>query len=212
MIRNLLNICIYIIIGIIIPLSGAWHLIVSPQMMSVIFFMMVMLLSQPVMKIEKTTQHADTDRGSFYYILVCSLISIIVCVSDWAYRHDGYTTTLLKVIGLICIVSGIAYRTWAIQTLGRFFTSKVEVVTDHALITDGPYKYLRHPSYTGAYITFLGMAIFLGSWLGLIATMILMGIAYQKRIDAEENTLITYFGNVYIDYAKNSYKLIPGIW
>jgi protein-S-isoprenylcysteine O-methyltransferase len=66
------------------------------------------------------------------------------------------------VVGLVLMWAGIALRQWAVSLLGRFFTVDVRVQSDQRVINRGPYRYVRHPSYSGMIITFLGLA--LGNW------------------------------------------------
>ena len=64
-------------------------------------------------------------------------------------------------------VVGIAIRWYAIVYLGRFFTVNVAIAADHRLIDSGPYRFVRHPSYIGALMAFLGLGLTLGNWVSL---------------------------------------------
>ena len=71
----------------------------------------------------------------------------------------------INLIGLSLFVGGIMLRWYSIARLGRFFTVDVSIAREHRLIDSGPYRFIRHPSYTGALIAFLGFGLCLGNWL-----------------------------------------------
>jgi protein-S-isoprenylcysteine O-methyltransferase Ste14 len=88
----------------------------------------------------------------------------------------------------------------------------VEVQSDHRLIRSGPYRFVRHPGYTGFVLMTLGVVLGYSSVIGLagIVLLLLPGLAY--RMNVEERLLAEHFGDEYIDYVRRSKKLIPGVW
>jgi protein-S-isoprenylcysteine O-methyltransferase Ste14 len=92
------------------------------------------------------------------------------------------------------------------------YSGHVQVTSDHTLVTSGPYRYVRHPSYASFVLLSLGIATGYGSVIGLIAVPLLLlpGLAY--RIHVEEALLKDYFGDQFDAYARRVRKLIPGIW
>src|ERR1700736_5054708 len=70
-------------------------------------------------------------------------------------------------IGIAFMWTGIAFRYYAMRVLGRYFTFDVATVAGQNVIEAGPYRYIRHPSYTGGIVTILGLGIALGNWAGL---------------------------------------------
>lgn len=110
------------------------------------------------------------------------------------------------------MVGGLALRIKAIRTLDKFFTATVQIKDDHRLVTSGVYRFLRHPSYTGAYMCYLGTALWLGVWTGLAAAALFMGIAFYFRIAAEERALEGQFGKAYQQYASSTWRMAPWIW
>src|SRR3546814_1807757 len=81
---------------------------------------------------------------------------------------------------------GMGLRWWSIRVLARHFTVDVTIHPDHALVRRGPYRLLRHPSYTGLLVTFLGFALCLGDWLSL-AAMLPVVLAFLWRIQVERS-------------------------
>ncbi len=110
------------------------------------------------------------------------------------------------------MLAGIAFRAWAVRVLDRYFTVDVAIGPDHRLIRRGPYRTLRHPSYTGALATFYGFALALGNvWsLAVIATVVTA--AFLWRIRVEEAVLRGAFPADYADYARETRRLIPFVW
>ena len=112
-------------------------------------------------------------------------------------------------LGLLVFVSGMLFRFWAILVLGRYFSPIVGVYAEHRIITNGPYKYVRHPSYTGALIMLFGYAIILRSWIGAVVMLAVMLPVYLYRIRIEERALNRRFPGDYSAYTKNKKKIMP---
>jgi len=93
--------------------------------------------------------------------------------------------------------------------LGKFFSAVVGIQKDQQVIEKGPYKYVRHPSYSGALIIFIGLGLALQSWAAVITLILLFIIAYGYRIYVEEKALISELGEPYIEYKKRTKRLIP---
>ena len=114
--------------------------------------------------------------------------------------------------GVALLLGGIYLRHLSIKTLGRFFVTKVQITDGHQLVREGIYGLLRHPSYTGLIVGFLGSMLMIGS-VAALALFVLIGIpAYYYRIYIEEKALVGAFGAEYIDYKANTYALIPYIY
>lgn len=114
--------------------------------------------------------------------------------------------------GLCLLTAGLALRAWSIATLGRLFQYWITVQADHRVITDGPYRYVRHPSYTGMGLMLLGMALASGDILSLAAVTALAGVGFALRIRAEERQLAAALGCEYELYAAAHKRLLPGVW
>jgi len=115
------------------------------------------------------------------------------------------------VAGLALIAAGIGLRAWSIATLGRFFQYRIEVQTGHRVITEGPYRYVRHPSYSGMALTLIGFALASGDVLSLLAVALLGGAALAVRIRAEERQLSEALGAEYQRFAAERRRLVPGV-
>jgi protein-S-isoprenylcysteine O-methyltransferase Ste14 len=96
--------------------------------------------------------------------------------------------------GLGVLAAGVTLRVWAILTLGRLFKFVVVIQDGHRVVTSGPYRLLRHPSYTGALVGFLGAGIALDSWLSVLTLVLIPLLAIGVRIHAEEAELARALG------------------
>lgn len=116
-------------------------------------------------------------------------------------------------LGIALIFGGLLFRFWAIRTLGRFFRTRIVIQEQHQLITSGPYRRLRNPSYTAVLMVLLGLGFGIGNWLSVLVFFAAGVIAYATRIAlVEEPALMQRFGQEYQDYKKRSWALIPFVW
>jgi protein-S-isoprenylcysteine O-methyltransferase Ste14 len=113
-------------------------------------------------------------------------------------------------IGLAIQASSALLAVWARRRLGRNWSGAITAKVDHELIRTGPYQLVRHPIYSGMLGMFLGAAVVSGELHGLLA-MLIIAVAYWRKIRLEEQHLRGYFGANYDDYRKKSWALIPGL-
>jgi protein-S-isoprenylcysteine O-methyltransferase Ste14 len=123
-----------------------------------------------------------------------------------------YPGHFVSYTGLVLMVAGILCRLYAIRSLGKMFTVDVTIRQGHVLKNDGIYKYLRHPSYSGAFITFIGFGLSLNNWVSLPVEIIPIALAFGRRIRVEEAALTEAFGTSYREYKKSTYALIPFVY
>ncbi|MGE5072981.1 MAG: methyltransferase family protein [Anaerolineae bacterium] len=116
------------------------------------------------------------------------------------------------VAGIVLVWAGLVLRYWSIRTLGRFFSTRLVIQDRHELITSGPYSILRHPSYTGAVLTFIGFGLGAGNWLSLLVLLATALISYAWRIRSEEKLLLAEFGDAFLQHKKHTWAIIPFVW
>jgi protein-S-isoprenylcysteine O-methyltransferase Ste14 len=154
------------------------------------------------------------DRGSVVAVVVC--IGAGVLIAAWC--ASTVTTTAIPgkwvpfVVGIVLMWLGIALRQWAVLTLGRYFTVVVRVADDHKVVAGGPYRWVRHPSYTGLLLTLVGLGVAFGNWLSVLALAILPTAGLVIRIRVEEAALLSALGDSYREYAEYRRRLVPGLW
>jgi protein-S-isoprenylcysteine O-methyltransferase Ste14 len=115
---------------------------------------------------------------------------------------DGYW------VGVMLVAAGLGFSVWARQHIGRNWSGTVEVKQDHQLICTGPYRFVRHPIYTGILIAFLGTAIVVGQWSGILAMLIACG-SFWRKLTLEERFMRETFGSAYEEYRVRTAALIP---
>ena len=114
------------------------------------------------------------------------------------------------VVGLVLMGIGIAIRQWAVALLGQFFTTDVRVHPGQTVVEEGPYRWVRHPSYTGMLITFVGIGLALGNWAALGMLVVLPTIGLVVRIRVEERALLDGLGEPYRRFAASRSSLVCG--
>jgi protein-S-isoprenylcysteine O-methyltransferase len=128
-----------------------------------------------------------------------------------AFRMGGDAATR-HWLALALIVGGLTLRVVAIVTLGRFFTVNVALHREHRVVRSGPYRWLRHPSYTGALVAFVGLGVLMGSWLSLAIIVALIGAVFLHRVGIEEEALLSRLGEEYRAYSRETRRLIPFVY
>jgi protein-S-isoprenylcysteine O-methyltransferase Ste14 len=116
------------------------------------------------------------------------------------------------ITGLVIIWLGLAIRVWSVVVLGRWFVTTVEVDAAQPVVSHGPYRWVRHPSYTGLLLIAAGYGLALGTWPGLVLCLVLPEAAVLHRIQVEEAELTRVIGDPYRDYRDHTKRLIPGVW
>jgi protein-S-isoprenylcysteine O-methyltransferase Ste14 len=122
-------------------------------------------------------------------------------------QHGPRTT--IFVFGVIFIVLGVALRWYAIRTLGNFFTRDVAVSPDQQVVQRGPYRLVRHPAYSGTFLTMLGVGLAVGNWASLVALLVCVFAGHFYRVRIEEKALIRTIGQPYIEYMQRTRCFIP---
>lgn len=169
---------------------------------------LTLLLTQP--RVDLRASRAGGDRGSALGIFAAMIVAQAIASLEFATAASLPASSAIAA-GMVLSTLGLGLRLWSIRTLGRSFTSLVEVSSGQRLVDSGPYRVLRHPSYTGALLTALGMATILGSRMGATCVLVLGVPAYLYRIAVEERVLTAELGNVYVDYRGRTWSLVPGM-
>jgi len=157
----------------------------------------------------KNSRTTAQDKGSYRVVIAAIWLSIFIVFILRSYGIGAFTGRV-QYIGMILLAAGVVLREWAIVVLGKHFTVRVQVNEDARLVTQGPYSYIRHPAYTGNLLTLTGLSLAVGSWLGTIFVLVVIGIAHEYRIRIEEEALQKAFGPDYEEYKKRTWKLLPG--
>ncbi len=159
-------------------------------------------------------QSQSRDRHSLALLWLAILVSITLAIISArlfpaaALPHSR----AFYFLGLFLFVSGIVLRWYAIAVLGKFFTVDVAIANQHQLIDSGPYRFVRHPSYTGALIAFLGFGLCLDNWLSILCVSAPIFAAFRWRIQIEESALLDALGDEYRVYTARTKRLLPFLY
>jgi len=154
------------------------------------------------------TTRVRRDRGSAALILLTVWISLGIALS-FGYGGVARLPDWVFYPGIILMLLGITIRQWAIAVLGRFFWVNVRVVDDHRVVDKGPYRLIRHPSYTGILITFIGISLAVQSLGALLVLLAVFTFSFGYRMKVEEKTLLSELGDSYANYMKRTKRIIP---
>jgi len=154
------------------------------------------------------------DRGSLAILWI--VIATACFAGGWlgevGFARIPISSHTANVVGIVVLVAGLALRWTAILTLGKFFTSNVAIHEGQTVLRTGVYRYLRHPSYTGLWLAFAGLAFHYRDWVSLFVVLLPITAAMLYRIRVEEAALVGAFGTEYEDYRKTTSRLIPGLY
>lgn len=128
----------------------------------------------------------------------------------FAFTNFAPVNPALAGIGIAIMLSGMAFLVWARESLGRNWSQTVSAKQEHELVTSGPYRYVRHPMYTGGMAACIGSATAVGD--GFVFLLILLGAIFLWRVGAEDRLLAQQFPDEFPDYARRSRALIPFVW
>ena len=155
------------------------------------------------------------DRGTRLLISIALFLGYVGAITA-AYFLRGQPIWMLGswslVTGEILAWLGIGVRIWAVVSLGASFRTTVEVDSDQLVVDRGPYRWVRHPSYTGLLLIAVGFGFALGDWLALLILLVIPPIGIVRRIGVEEKQLVAVMGEPYVEYSKRTKRLLPGIW
>lgn len=197
----------------ILPALGNFKIFSFPQIWIVFIITFTAFVLQPKFKVV-IDKNDCWDNGTEIQIIWSVYLTQLLAVCEATYLNfpESMRWNITTTIALTAIISGLALRTWAIHALGSFFTMHLSVQNGHKVICTGPYKFIRHPSYAGAFFIYLGIPVFLHSWIALAAAAILLPMAWIRRIHYEEKMLIQTLGDDYLAYCQSVKKVIPGLW
>lgn len=154
------------------------------------------------------------DRSNRWVLAAFGAIGLLSAyLPAYTDRKDFWTLDgeKLRWIGVALFAAGGALRLWPVFVLGRRFSGLVAIQPGHALVTDGVYGRIRHPSYLGLLVSSLGWALAFRSGVGLLLVAALVP-PLIARMNAEERLLRSHFGDEYDAYRARTSRLVPGVY
>jgi protein-S-isoprenylcysteine O-methyltransferase Ste14 len=173
-------------------------------------------LGEYAMRVRSRLNRSGTraERWSLVVVVVAVIGGLVgaLGLAGWHAMSITVGRWPLFIVGLALMASGIYVRQWAICTLGRFFTADVRVHPQQRVVDRGPYRWVRHPSYSGLIIFFLGLGLALTNWMSLLVLVAVPTAGLVIRIRSEERALRAGLGESYRRYAAVHQRLFPGVW
>ena len=142
-------------------------------------------------------------------LVLLSWIFMFVVAGSFAADNIAMLPAWVSYLGAAVVILGVAIRQWAIAVLGRFFSGVIGVQTGQNVVESGPYKLVRHPSYTGVLVLELGIGLALRSLAAIPVIVLLFALAYGYRMLVEEKVLASELGDSYRAYMKRTKRVIP---
>jgi len=143
---------------------------------------------------------------------IVGALFVALRLARWHVTTIGAGRWLFFVLGLVLMATGTAVRAWAVVVLGRYFTVEVRVQPGQTVVDRGPYRWVRHPAYTGLIVFLVGVGLALTNWLSLIVLAVVPTAGLLVRIRSEERVLDAALGEDYRRYALGRRRLFPGVW
>jgi len=184
--------------SLIIPISILW--LVSEIILSV------------VKRAGKDAAKSDKSSMTVLWVTIygCVVIGVFLGVNGIGLIAQWFP--VLSYAGITLIIFGLVIRWSAVLTLKRYFTVDVAIARDHKIIDKGLYGVIRHPAYSGALLSFLGLAMYFSNFITFLVIMAPITGAFKYRIKVEEQALRAAFGDEYAAYCVRTKRLIPGIY
>jgi protein-S-isoprenylcysteine O-methyltransferase Ste14 len=178
---------------------------------------LVYLISEVLLTVtrrSRTRTGAKQDKSTLLVVWAGIMVSVaagVYVAAYWPVAALPYGH-LFALAGVFLFAAGVALRWWAIITLGRFFTVDVVVEKDHEVVERGPFRLVRHPSYAGVLLAFVGFALTFQNWLALLVILLPILAVFLHRMKVEEKALSRALGARYTDYIKRTKRLVPGVY
>ena len=173
------------------------------------------VLFEAVMRVVQRLRAAGPSDDRSFFVLLPAMAGAVIAAEALG-RRGGLPwpggEVWPVVAGIALIAAGLALRIWSIATLGRFFQYQIQVQSGHRVVTGGPYRYVRHPSYTGIALVLAGIALACDDVWSLAAVAVLGGAGLWVRNRAEERQLTEALGADYERFAAGRKRLVPGVW
>jgi len=149
------------------------------------------------------------------------IVGIALCIPLFYYGWvplipiSTNTDRILDIIGLVVYLAGLMFTLWARRTLGKYWglstSLNVKLLDDHQIIQNGPYAFVRHPMYFGAWTFMFGLLLLYPTWTILIL-LVSMLASFSGRARREEAALAERFGDAWVEYQKRTKLIIPFIY
>jgi protein-S-isoprenylcysteine O-methyltransferase len=171
-----------------------------------VVFILILIVETRVLLRSRSADDGSRDLG----LVLVGIIGPLVLAILFSYMGWGIISGL-NYAGFFVMLVGFGLRQWSILILGKYFVPVVKVQNKQQVIETGPYRYVRHPSYTGLFLELVGVSLALSSLAGVLAVIVLFLPIFIRRMDREEKFLkerLEGYGN----YMKKTKRLVPFVY
>jgi protein-S-isoprenylcysteine O-methyltransferase len=174
-------------------------------------------ISEVVLGFSRRARHSASvspeDRGSLRLLWIVIMVSVGLAsvLSNYAPTRIHAPQRVIDALALALLAGGLVLRWASVIVLGRFFTVNVAILPGHRVIDTGPYRFVRHPSYSGLLLAFLGLGFYFMNWLSVLVLFVHIMLALLYRIRVEEAALKAGIGAEYAAYCTRTKRLVPGV-
>jgi protein-S-isoprenylcysteine O-methyltransferase Ste14 len=154
------------------------------------------------------------DRGTMLllWIVLFTAITAGIWVSETTGSNLPGGARWLRPASVLVMIFALGLRWTAILTLGKSFSSNVAIHATQNVHKTGLFRWMRHPSYTGLLLCIFAVGLHTRNWISFLIILVPCFAAVLYRIYVEEMALRQHFGQEYIDYSRETKRLIPGIY
>jgi protein-S-isoprenylcysteine O-methyltransferase Ste14 len=163
-------------------------------------------------KTAKSVERTKDDNKSTIFILLTFFVVLVLSAVLNFFELGIFKNIQVARIGILIMLLGISIRIISMLTLSKFYTRTLITVNNQELVKKGIYRIIRHPGYLGTILIWGFAGLAMQNFIIFLVAIILVLTAYYYRIVNEEKMLLTTFGNKYLEYKKQSWRLLPFIW
>jgi protein-S-isoprenylcysteine O-methyltransferase Ste14 len=193
--------------------GGLGALLAHPARAAFVALMILATAAALLSPVNLSSGQRESVRGRLIFIPAAAGVTLLAWLMPYMDRHDAWTIDgdAVRYLGVAAMFIGSILRVWPMFVLGHRFSGLVAIQRDHQLVTTGPYRFVRNPSYAGMMIGMAGWALIFRSSVGVVLTA-LGFVLLVSRIRDEEALLSSQFGAEYAEYCRRTWRLVPGIY
>ncbi len=157
----------------------------------------------------------EGDHKSYLYLQLTFMLALFFATIDFIglhYTRIQFGEPYIIYLGFALFIASCLIRWWGFKSIGKYSSPRVAIYRRHKLIVTGAYQNIRHPLYLGSLLSYLAVPLVFSSWGALVIIILTTIPALVYRIKAEEELLLSHFGEAYLTYSRATKKIIPGIW
>ncbi|MGA2257170.1 MAG: protein-S-isoprenylcysteine O-methyltransferase [Thermoguttaceae bacterium] len=186
---------------------------------SVLFysFVAIIVIRSPYLWQARQTKVLASRKGVQEKLLL-ALAGVAFAISlNWIFSPvfsfaDYSINTWVFAAGILVLAIGLWLLQRSHSNLGRSWSMTLELRENHALVTSGVYRHLRHPMYSAMLLISIGQALITPNWLVAPVGLVVFVLLFALRFEKEEAMMLEQFGEQYATYVRRTRRLVPGIW